>query len=233
MDTTPQPLGRIREIGLPLIVGLLGLAITASLWLGTTRANPALPMAILVVGILTSVLLGIITRLILQHQNRLIRLISQMRSVQERDRQILQNKQIEKEVLSRALADSEQRTRDYIALADGFAYELDEQGLIGFISPQIRHWHHQPATSLARESFKSLLPEKEHPHLEQAMARCLRERSSQHLDTWLLTGDGQQVPINLRFCPVSDRLNQCLGFRGLGWPRYPQEEEEQGTRSKE
>ncbi|MDX1588407.1 MAG: PAS domain-containing protein [Oleiphilaceae bacterium] len=219
MDTTPQPLSRTREIGLTLIVTLLGLLITVSLWVGITRGHPALPLAILVVGILTSGLLGVATLLILRHHNRLIHLLSRLRAVQERDRQTLQNKQIEKEVLSRALADSEQRTRDYIALGDGFAFELDEQGLIGFISPQIQHWYHQPASTLAREPLSSLLPEKEHPHLEQAMARCLRERTSEHLDTWLVTGDGQQIPISLRFCPVSDRLNQCLGFRGLGWPR--------------
>ncbi|TVP55716.1 MAG: hypothetical protein EA349_08920 [Halomonadaceae bacterium] len=219
MDTAPEPPSKIRELGLPLLVLLVGLLVSGGFFLAATRTHPLLPLSGFILGVIISIVLALLTLLMLRHQSRLLQLLAKVRALHEKDRITLQNKQIEKDVLSRALADSEQRIRDFISLGDSFAFELDEQGLVGYISPQIERWYAHPANTLARQPLQVLLPEKEHPHLEQAMKRCLRQRANERLDTLLLAGDGQQVPVSLHFCPVSDRLNQCLGFRGIGWLR--------------
>jgi|GEM_PF-6598529 len=235
MESTPEPMGLPGQYGLPLAVLLMGIALTAGLVYAiglsleaatsTIVTSPQPPetdqlaMTAGAVGTLLSILLAVVSYRLIQGRNRLLSHLQLLSEAREKDRRTLQNKHIEKEVLSQALADSERRTRDYIELGDAFAFELDEQGRIGFLSPQISHWYDEPPTSLARQPLLTLLPDSEQPVFDEALQTCLRERRSQRIETRLVTCNGDSCAVTLSLCPVSDRLNQCQGFRGLGWRR--------------
>lgn len=171
--------------------------------------------------LLSGLILSTLAALLVGRLTRALALYEASQTEQEaawrRDRQALQNKEIEKAVLVRALGDSEQRTRDFIDLAVAFSCELDENGEIGFISPQIHDILGIPPASLAHKPLTDLLPESEKARFEAAIEACRRERHSVRIDTWMNDRHGEAQPIGLRLRPVSDTLNQCLGFRAVGW----------------
>ncbi|MDX5298331.1 MAG: PAS domain-containing protein [Gammaproteobacteria bacterium] len=138
----------------------------------------------------------------------------------EKDRRALQNKSIEKDVLNRALSDSEQRTRDFIELADAVAFELDEEGRIGFVSPQIHTLTERPPSAMNQRPLADLLPPDEQPRLTAALQDCRRSRHTVRLDTLLRKGQHDQIPVGLRVRPIADPINECIGFRVVCWERH-------------
>ena len=66
------------------------------------------------------------------------------------------NFQVEKSILRRALNDSEQRSRDLVALSGAVIWELDERGRIGFVSPQIAELLDQAPADLVNQPLEAL-----------------------------------------------------------------------------
>lgn len=137
----------------------------------------------------------------------------------DRDRRALENKRIEKEVMSRALSDSEQRTRDFIQLGGGIGFELDDEHAIGYVSPQVQPVLGRAPSDLAGLALTALLPESEHQRLTDAVNSSRRERTITRLDTLLEHSDGTAVSVRVQICTVCDALSHCQGFRAVAWPR--------------
>lgn len=137
----------------------------------------------------------------------------------EREHRSAQNASQDRDMLSRALLSSGQRTRDFIELGDAFACELDEDLRISFISPQIEELIHRPAAELTGHDFLDLFSEKEKDAVANAFRTGEQERTIIHLDTVLLQSEEDGLPVTLRLKPVVDALNRIEGFRALGWRR--------------
>ena len=172
---------------------------------------------------LAGVLLSVVAAaLVWRQQGRLRQLAGQLEGTSadwEKDRRALQNKVIEKSVLGQALADSEQRTRDFLELAPGFACELDEEWRIGFVSAQIHDLTGRPPAELAQTLLTELVVSDDRDRLTAALQACGRERQRVRVDTALVDGHGGAVPIHLECKPITDPLNHCIGFRATGWQR--------------
>lgn len=211
----------------PLVLGT-GLALSLLLWsearqalieATTGSADSFFPVALLLCGTLLSLGLTVLTwRLVRAYHLMTLRQI-RLERLRERNNRALENKRLEKEVMSRALSDSEQRTRDFIRLGTGIALELDDARTIGYVSPQVEVWLGHTPSTLAGEPIRSLLPEAEHGRLDDAMSASRRETSQKHLDTWLQDRGGQSCPVHVRICAIIDALSHCQGFRIVASPR--------------
>lgn len=129
-----------------------------------------------------------------------------------------QNAMIEKEVLGRALKDSEQRTRDFIELSNAFSCELDEDWRIGFISSQIAGLLDRTPADLAEHSLLDLLPERERNRVAEVLRACCRGRKTIRIDTKMLQPNGE-CEVTLTVAPITDGINHCVGYRAVGWRR--------------
>ncbi|MGM0450182.1 MAG: PAS domain S-box protein, partial [Pseudomonadota bacterium] len=211
----------------PLVLGV-GLALSLLLWSETRQAliraatggaDPFFPGALLLCGVLLSLGLAFITWRLVRAQRLTVRRQVRLERLRERDGRALENKRLEKEVMSRALSDSEQRTRDFIRLGTGIALELDDARAIGYISPQVEAWLGHTPSTLAGDRVSSLLPESEHSRLDDTLDACRREATHQQLETWLQDREGRTHPVQVRVCAVIDALSHCQGFRMVASPR--------------
>ncbi|WP_097459316.1 CHASE domain-containing protein [Mangrovitalea sediminis] len=173
--------------------------------------------AIVLCGLVLSVLVTLLVHRLTRAYQRIETETGEQRRQWRRDQQALQNKEIEKAVLVRALSDCEQRNRDFIDLATSFSCELDEEGRIGFMSSQIHDILGIPPASLEHRPLIELLPEAEQPRFQAALDASRRDRHSVRLDTLMLDSHEQALPVGLRLRPVADAINQCQGFRAVGW----------------
>lgn len=222
---TDQP-GWFRA--LPSLVLGTGLALSLLLWAETRQAlvrasngsaDFLFPNILLFLGALLSLGLALLTwRLVRAHRLSIRRQV-RLERLRERDSRALENKRLEKEVMSRALSDSEQRTRDFIRLGIGIALELDDTRAIGYVSPQVEDWLGHTPSALAGERVMVLLPDSEHERLRDALDASRRESGHQHLETWLQDRNGRAHRVHVRICAVTDALSHCQGFRVVASPR--------------
>ena len=211
----------------PLVLGA-GLALSLLLWSETRQtlieatagdADPFFPGALLLCGVLLSLGLAFATWRLVRAHRLTIRRQVRLERLRERDSRALENKRLEKEVMSRALSDSEQRTRDFIRLGVGIALELDDTRAIGYVSPQVETWLGHTPSTLAGEPVMFLFPESEHGRLNDTLDASRREATHKHLDTWLQDHAGRAHPIHVRLCTIVDALSHCQGFRIVASPR--------------
>ncbi|MFE8070200.1 PAS domain-containing protein [Marinobacteraceae bacterium S3BR75-40.1] len=195
-------------------------------WLLQSLPVTTLPMriqgilqAVLIVGLGLSLIVFLMLFRLLRRWVAAREEIDTLHEDWSRDRSALQNKAIEKQVLAHALEDSEKRTRDYIALQDGFAYELDDAWRIGFLSPQIHELIDKPPAELAQKSLLDLVVEEDRGRVEEALRACLRDREIARIDTRFISHSGEPVAVTLRVKAVMDAINECMGYRGTGWRR--------------
>lgn len=134
----------------------------------------------------------------------------------DRKRRALQNAAIEKEVLGRALQEGDQRTRDFISLGESFCAELDDQGCIGFVSPQIAAVADRDPGSLANRPFSDLLSAEGKALFESLLREAESGSETRTLETRVCHADGSSAPVTLAFRPVLDPLGRCQGFRVVG-----------------
>lgn len=213
----------------PLVLGL-GMALSLLLWFEThealaraaTSGNvPLLPTILLLAGILLSIGLTLLVGCLVRVHRLSLRREMRLERQSERDSRALENKRLEKAVMSQALSDSEQRTRDFIRLSTSIALELDDARAIGYISPQVETWLGRAPASLAGERVALILPACEHSRLDDALDTSRREACHISLDTWFQDPEGHTLPVHLRICAIVDALSHCEGFRVVASPRGP------------
>ena len=137
----------------------------------------------------------------------------------DRDLKALENKRLEKEVLGRALSDSEQRTRDFIQLGAGIGFELDDERTIGYVSHQVQSLLGHAPADLAGIPIAELFPPSEHQRLSDALIACREQRVATRIDASLIHSDGREMPFCIRVCSITDALSHCQGYRAIAWPR--------------
>lgn len=127
--------------------------------------------------------------------------------------QVLENNRIEKAALTRALQDSEQRSRDLVAIAGSVVAELDESGRIGFISAQTVDLLGLPPADMQDHLLTEFVLAAERDRFQQGMKAARQERNVVRIDLQMQGANDQPIPVTVRLKPVVDMLTGCAGFR--------------------
>lgn len=129
--------------------------------------------------------------------------------------QKLGNMQVEKSILRQALNDSEQRSRDLVALSGAMIGELDEQGCVGFISANAADWLQRAPADLSETPFEELVAPEHRANFRKALAAARSEKQMHRIDLALLTADQDEniVPATLRILALQDPVHGFTGYR--------------------
>lgn len=129
--------------------------------------------------------------------------------------QQLGNMQVEKSILRQALNDSEQRSRDLVALSGAMIAELDEQGCVGFISANAADWLQRAPADLSETPFEELVAPEHRANFRKALAAARSEKQMHRIDLALLTADQDEniVPATLRILALQDPVHGFTGYR--------------------
>lgn len=130
--------------------------------------------------------------------------------------QQLDNNQVEKNILRQVLINSEQRSRDLVALSGGFVCELDERHHIAYLSAQVADLLDRAPTDLADRPFHNLVVAGDRERFEAALQAARREKTMTRSDLHLLDAGEDPVPVTLRVAAVIDPLSGCTGYRLTG-----------------
>ena len=90
-----------------------------------------------------------------------------------RMQQLLDNNQVEKTILRQVLNNSEQRSRDLVALSGGFVCELDERQHVAYLSAQVADLLDRAPADLADIPFQTLVAASDRPRFEATLQACL------------------------------------------------------------
>lgn len=131
----------------------------------------------------------------------------------EEYQQQLTNIQVEKTILRQALNDSEQRSRDLVALSGATICELDEEATTGYISPQVADLLHKAPADLAGLPFEQLVVPDCLDNFRRTLQASRQEQQIQRIDLKLLDVDDQPVPVTLRVLALRDTLHGFSGYR--------------------
>ncbi|QSP95418.1 PAS domain-containing protein [Marinobacter salinisoli] len=148
---------------------------------------------------------------------RLYRATRQAHAVRQQslqaDRQI-NNLQTEKTILRQALDDSERRSRDLVALSGAILCELDENGVIGFASPQSAELIGEAPSDLTGRRFEDLIDPEDQDNFHRTLASARRDHTLERVDLSLRHRDeGITAPVTLRVLALQDPLHGLAGFR--------------------
>lgn len=124
------------------------------------------------------------------------------------------NFQVEKSILRQALNDSEQRSRDLVALSGAVIWELDENARIGFVSPQIAELLDRAPADLAGQPLEALVAPAYQENFRRALAAARSDNSIERIDLSLMHRDLEnEVPVVLRVRALKDPVHGLSGFR--------------------
>lgn len=192
-------------------------------WLVTTmpdtsmlraQTNKARIVTWLAGGLITA--LGIaLTLLLCARIHRLRTQLDGQQAGSEKLAQQLDNTQVEKAILRQALNDSEQRSRDLVALSGAIVGELDEQGCIGFISAEVAEWLERAPADLTGTHFEGLVSAHYRSNLQRTLEAARSDKTLQRIDLDLVSADpeAEAVPVTLRVLALRDPLHGFIGYR--------------------
>ncbi len=128
----------------------------------------------------------------------------------------LDNSQVEKAILRQALNNSEQRSRDLVALSGGFVSELDENQRVTYLSIQIADLLDRSPTDMAEQPFQDLVAPADRDRFQAALQTARRDKAISHAQLHLLAAGNDPVPVTLRMAAVIDPFSGCTGYRLTG-----------------
>lgn len=166
-------------------------------------------------GALITALGAALTLLLCARIHTLRNQVEQQQLATDKLDQRLGNIQVEKSILRQALNDSEQRSRDLVALSGALIGELDEQGHIGFISANVADWLERAPADLSGTPFEELVAPDNQANFRKALAAARSEKQMQRIDLALLTADhdGNAIPATLRILALQDPVHGITGYR--------------------
>lgn len=132
------------------------------------------------------------------------------------DKRTIENKIIEKGVLSRALEDSEQRCRDVIMLSRDYTWETDINNNYTFLSPQAAQIKGFPPKQLAGENMIECIVEEDRKRAEEALKSSQKTQTNIELELRFIGPSGDPITEIIRAVPLTDSIGRWDGFRGTG-----------------
>ncbi|MDL0430852.1 PAS domain-containing protein [Marinobacter sp. TBZ242] len=183
-------------------------------------ANQSLRFALLAGLSMTLLAAMIVTLMCLRIRRWQIRYRTAERAREEYVRQ-LDNMQVEKSILRQALNDSEQRSRDLVALSGATICELDEEATTGYISPQVADLLQKAPADLTGVPFEQLIDPACVDNFQRTLQAARQERQIQRIDLKLLDADSNKVSVTLRALALQDTLRGFSGYRLSLQPNGP------------
>ena len=149
-------------------------------------------------------------------RRRLANKVNTLESTLDIESRGLQNKVIEKRVLSRALEESEQRCRDIIILSQDYTWEADTHYKYTFLSPQAAKIKGVPPKQLAGTSLLDCVIEEDREKAEKALSSAYKNQIAIELELRFSHPSGRPVKELFKAVPLIGSLGEWQGFRGTG-----------------
>jgi len=149
-------------------------------------------------------------------RRRLANKVGELEGTLDIESRALQNKLIEKGVLSRALEESEQRCRDIIILSQDYTWEADTNYEYTFLSPQAAKIKGVPPKQLAGTSLLDCLVDEDREKAEHALQNAHKNQIAIELELRFTHPSGTPVKELFKAVPLIGSLGEWLGFRGTG-----------------
>lgn len=127
--------------------------------------------------------------------------------------QKVSNLMTEKTILRQATFDSEQRSRDLIALSGCAMCEADENGRIGYLSDQALELFGVAPGDLIDHTVASLIADADQENFQRALEAARSEQRIQRIDLHLKHRALGQIPATIRMLVLHDTLHGFCGFR--------------------
>ncbi|MFO7530025.1 MAG: PAS domain-containing protein, partial [Marinobacter sp.] len=141
------------------------------------------------------------------------RILELERKEQGADQQI-NNLQVEKTVLRQALNDSEERSRDLVTLSGALIAELDDHGVIGFISAQSASLLEQAPVDLTAQPFLDLVTPPFRDNFHRTLEAARHDNQAQRIDLDLrVRNQDAPLPVAVRIRALKDPVNGLMGYR--------------------
>jgi PAS domain S-box-containing protein len=151
-----------------------------------------------------------------QNQERYENRLSKLNELLDRNQRTMENKHIEKEVLTQALMDSEKRTRDFLLLANDYFWELDTDFNYVFTSPQTAKIKGIAPQDLMNKSLFEFVADDSHDALKQQMKATVKTGNAISLNLKIRDADQRIYTEIIRLVPLIDGLGAHIGYRGTG-----------------
>lgn len=136
--------------------------------------------------------------------------------------QQINNLQVEKTILRQALNDSEERSRDLVTLSGALIAELDENGVIGFISAQSATLLAQAPADLAGQQFLDLVTPPFRDNFQRTLKAARHDNQAQRIDLDLRVRNRDvPLPVSVRIKALKDPVHGLLGYRLSASPAGP------------
>ncbi|MEP1214349.1 MAG: PAS domain-containing protein [Marinobacter sp.] len=164
-------------------------------------------------GLVMTLLATVIVVLLCLHLRRWQMHFRRAERGREEYHQQLNNMQVEKSILRKALNDSEQRSRDLVALSGATICELDEAAATGYISPQVADLLQKAPADLSGLPFDELVVPDYLDNFHRTLQAARQEQQIQRIDLKLLDTNRQRVPVTVRVLALRDTLHGFSGYR--------------------
>lgn len=183
-------------------------------YLNSQRSNA--PRNLLFGGLLLTALAYISLHWSYRARLKLTEKLTTLEEKQDKESRTLQNKIIEKDVLSRALEDSEKRCRDIIALSRDYTWETGINYEYTYLSPQAAEIKGFPPKQLAGKNFFECLIEEDREKAKEALQSAQKTQSNIELELSFKGPSGEVFKELIRATPLTDTIGRQDGFRGTG-----------------
>lgn len=175
-----------------------------------------------VVGLVLSLLAGGIALLLCRRLHGQQRRILELEWREQAADQQINNLQVEKTILRQALNDSEERSRDLVTLSGALTAELDEHGVIGFISAQSASLLGQAPADLVGQAFADLVTPPFRNNFHRTLGATRHDNQAQRIDLQLQTRNPDTPqPVAVRIKALQDPLHGLMGYRLSATPTGP------------
>lgn len=200
-------------------------------WMVTTVPNqPLLGAAareasatIWLVGLMISAAAAGLSLLLCRRLHRQSRSLRELQSLSAAAQQRISTLQVEKNVLRQALNESEERSRDLVSLSGAMVCELDEHGVIGFVSAQSADLLREAPSDLTGRRFVELIRPEFRDNFEKTLVASRQERQSERIDLILIhRHDERGLPATIRIKALTDPLHGLTGYRLSATPGTPE-----------
>lgn len=191
-------------------------------WMLTTVPDPAMldqaahrvETIVWTAGITLSGLMSVLALLLCRRLQQQSNTLSELTQKDATTQLQMTNLQIEKSALRHALNDSEQRSRDLVALSGATIGELDESGKIGFISAQIAELVGRAPTDLSGTRFDQLIAAEYRENFQRALESARADQSLERIDLSIDHPEEERtVPAVIRILALHDPVIGLTGFR--------------------
>lgn len=174
-----------------------------------------LPVFLLIIGMLFTLALYLVIRFAQTRTDSAFALNNEKFWRLEQANKLLNNKVIEKSAFERAHKDLQDRLADFLALSEGYFWELDQHYRFTFVSRRVMQVTGFPASSLLGARVTENLYEADANELKKRMEKAIPGKNTFTLEVRFLAQKHRWRWERLTVKPLFDEEGEFTGFRGV------------------